>query len=200
MYRVYGMTDSGNCYKIKLLLSQLKLSFEWIEIDILKGETHTPAFLAMNPAGQVPVLEIKPGHYLAQSNAILYYLSEGTAFLPEDGLQRALILQWLFFEQYSHEPYIATSRFWLHILKKPDDYREQLKRNRERGHGALDVMEKHLQENNYFVTNHYTVADIGLYAYTHVAYEGGFELVNYPAIQGWLKRVAAQPLHVTMTK
>lgn len=199
MYKVYGMTDSGNCYKVKLLLTQLKLPFEWVEVDILKGETQTPTFLAMNPVGQVPLLEIKTGHYLAQSNAMLYYLSEGTPLLPEDKLQRALVLQWLFFEQYSHEPYIATSRFWLHILKEPENYRKQLEKNQERGYEALNIMEQHLQGNDFLVANYYTIADIGLYAYTHVANEGGFDLTNYPAIRSWLERVKAQPLHVTMT-
>ena len=199
MLKVYGNLMSGNCYKVKLLLTQLEMPFEWIDIDILKGESRTPDFLAKNPNGRIPVLEIEPGRFLSESNAILYYLSEGTDLLPKDHLQRSQVLQWLFFEQYSHEPYIATSRFLIHFLGKADEYKEELEKKREHGYAALDVMEKHLANHNYFVAERYTIADIALYAYTHVAHEGGFDLSKYQAIPAWLERVKSQPRHTTIT-
>ena len=199
MYRLYEFSPSGNCYKIRLLLNQLGIPFERIEIDITKGETANPEFLKKNPNGRVPVLEIKEDLYLCESNAILFYLADGTDFLPEDKLQRASVLQWMFFEQYDHEPNIATSRYWISILNKADEYHHELSKKREAGYEALGVMESHLAHQSYFVGNRYTIADITLYAYTHVAHEGGFDLSKFPAIQKWFKKVEEQPKHLKIT-
>lgn len=195
---MHGDRLSGNCYKVKLLLTQLDLPYEWVDVDMLKGETRTPEFLARNPNGRVPVLEIEPGLHLAESNAILCYLADGTPFLPDDRLQRAFVMQWLFFEQYSHEPYIATSRFWIRYLNKAEEYREQLAAKRPGGFAALGVMEGELSRRDWFAAGRYTIADIALYAYTHVAHEGGFDLDGFPAVRAWLRRVEAQPRHVPM--
>ncbi|MBD1896365.1 glutathione S-transferase family protein [Coleofasciculus sp. FACHB-129] len=200
MLKLYQFFSSGNCYKIRLLLTQLEIPFESIELNILKGETRTPEFLSKNPNGRIPVLETESGRFLAESNAILFYLSEGTDLLPNDRFERAKVLQWLFFEQYSHEPYLATSRFWISILGKVEEYKEALNQKREPGYAALTVMEKHLTNCNFFVGERYTIADIGLFAYTHVADEGGFDLTRFPAIQAWLERVKAQPQHITITQ
>lgn len=200
MLRLYDFLPSGNGYKVRLLLTQLGIPFERVELNILKGETRTPAFLAKNPNGRIPVLEIEPGKVLSESNAILFYLSEDTAFLPSDTWERSQVLQWLFFEQYSHEPYIATSRFWISILGQADEYRETIKQKREPGYAALTLMEKHLTHHTFLVGECYTIADIGLFAYTHVADEGGFELTRFPAIQAWVERVKAQPQHISITQ
>jgi glutathione S-transferase len=156
--------------------------------------------LAKNPNGRIPVLEIEPGKFLSESNAILFYLSEGTPFFPRDTWERSQVLQWLFFEQYSHEPYIATSRFWISILGQADNYREAINQKREPGYAALTLIEKHLTHHTFVVGERYTIADIGLFAYTHVADEGGFELRRFPAIQAWLERVKAQPQHISITQ
>lgn len=200
MLKLYGDRISGNCYKPALLLDQLGCSFEWVPVDILRGETRTPEFLAMNPNGRVPVLEVEPGRFLAESNAILVYLAEGTPFLPSDPFERAQVLQWLFFEQYSHEPYIATSRYWRSVLNQAERYRAELDAKRLGGYAALDVMEGVLSRRDWFVGGRYTVADIALYAYTHVADEGGFDLAAYPAIRAWLGRVEAQPGYKPMAE
>ncbi|MGD1910091.1 MAG: glutathione S-transferase family protein, partial [Rivularia sp. (in: cyanobacteria)] len=167
--RLYDFLPSGNGYKIRLLLTQIGMPFERIEINILEGETRSPEFLSKNPNGKIPVLEIGGSKYLAESNAILMYLSEGTEFLPYDRYLKAQVLQWLFFEQYSHEPFIATSRYWISILGKADEYQEALQEKRKGGYGALEVMENHLTEKTFFVGERYTIADIALFAYTHVA-------------------------------
>jgi glutathione S-transferase len=199
MLRLYDYLDSGNGYKVRLLLTQLGIPFTLIEIDILKGESRTPEFLRKNLNGRIPVLELENGQFLAESNAILFYLAEGSSFLPTDRYERAQVLQWMFFEQYSHEPNIATSRFWLKHLEVTDERRVALAQKRTLGYAALDVMEKHLADRSFFVGNRYTVADIALYAYTHVAHEGGFELSNYPHICAWLERVRMQPQHISIT-
>ena len=196
MVRVYGMAESGNCYKVKLLLSQLKQPFEWIETDVTRGATRTSEFLARNSNGQVPTLEVSPGVFLPESNAILGYLAEDTAYWRGDALERARALQWMFFEQYSHEPYIAVARFILLFAKKPDH--PLLAEKQKRGYQALGVMEQHLSSEPFFAGAHYSIADISLYAYTHVAHEGGFDLAPYPAIRSWLERVRAQPGYVGM--
>jgi len=198
MLRLYDFLPSGNGYKVRLLLSQLGIPFERIELNILKGETHTPEFLSKNPNGRIPVLETESGQFLPESNAILFYLSEGTEFLPDDRYLRAQVLQWLFFEQYSHEPFIATSRFWISILGKSEEYRDALAQKREPGYAALTVMEKHLTSHTFFVGERYTIADISLFAYTHVADEGGFDLTKFLAIQAWLERVKSQPRYVSI--
>lgn len=198
MYTVHGMAQSGNCYKIKLLLELLGESYQWCEIDILQGETRTSEFLAKNPCGKVPLLEIAPNQYLAESNAILVYLAENTPFWPQDKFEHAQVLQWMFFEQYSHEPYIAVARFIKKLLPANHPRLQEIPRLLERGYVALDVMEQHLATRNYFVGEKYTIADIALYAYTHVAADGGFELSRYPALGRWLQRVAAQRGHVVL--
>ncbi|GAB1538568.1 glutathione S-transferase family protein [Scytonema sp. NUACC21] len=198
--RLYDFLPSGNGYKIRLLLTQIGMPFERIEVNITKGESRTADFLSKNPNGKIPVLEVKPGKYLTESNAIMVYLSEGTEFLPYEPFLRAKVLQWLFFEQYSHEPYIATSRFWISILGKAKEYSATLEQKREPGYAALGIMEKHLSNHNFFVGERYTIADIGLFAYTHVAEEGGFNLSLFPAIQAWIERVKAQPGHISITE
>jgi glutathione S-transferase len=198
MYNVFGMSASGNCYKVKLLLEQLKLEYQWHEIDILKDETRTPEFLVMNPNGKVPVLQIGLDQYLAESNAILCYLAEGTSFWSADQLLKAKTLQWMFFEQYSHEPYIAVARFIQRFLPTDHPRQAELPRLRERGYQALGVLEQHLHSSAFFVGDRYSIADIALYAYTHVAVEGGFDLAPFPAIQAWMDRVQHQPGYFSM--
>lgn len=200
MFRLYDFLPSGNGYKIRLLLTQLDIPFERIEVDILKGESRTPEFLAKNPNGRIPTLEIAPGKFLAESNAILFYLAEGTPVLPDDRWARAQVLQWLFFEQYSHEPNIATSRFWLQHFDVTEERRKALDQKRELGYAALAVMEQHLSQATFFVADRYSIADIALYAYTHVADEGGFDVGRFPAIGAWLERVRTQPKHIPMTQ
>ena len=198
MFKLYDFLPSGNCYKVRLLLTQLGINFERIDVDILQGESRTPEFLSKNPNGRVPVLETDSGQFLAESSAILFYLSADTDLFPNDHFERAQVLQWLFFEQYSHEPFIATSRYWISILGKAEEYREALEQKREPGYAALDVMERHLTHHKFFVAERYTIADIALFAYTHVADEGGFALTQFPAIQAWIKRVQAQPRHISI--
>ena len=200
MLRLYDFLPSGNGYKVRLLLTQLGIPFERVEINILKGESRTREFLKKSANGRIPVLQLESGEFLAESNAILFYLSEDTEFLPTEKLLRAQVLQWLFFEQYSHEPNIATSRFWISELGKVDEYREALEQKRQAGYAALSVMEKHLTSRSFFVDQRYTIADIGLYAYTHVAHEGGFDLTKFPAIQAWLERVKSQPRYINITQ
>jgi glutathione S-transferase len=199
MLRLYDYLESGNGYKVRLLLHQLGIPFERVELDIVKGETRTKAFLAKNPNGRIPTLELEDGTCLPESNAILWYLAEGTAFLPEDRLERAQALSWMCFEQYSHEPNIATLRFWTHagLLAQRAAL---VPGKREAGVAALGVMEGHLAKRSFFAAERYTIADIALYAYTHVAEEGGFPLAPYPAIRAWLARVASQPRHIPITQ
>ncbi len=198
MYRVYGDVWSGNCYKVKLALTQLGLAFEWVPVDIMKSESRTPEFLAKNPNGRVPTLELEDGTCLAESNAILWYLAEGTPLVPAERLARAQTLQWMFFEQYSHEPNIATSRYIIRYLGNPPERRAALAARVEPGYAALGVMETHLAAHSWFAGDRYSIADIALYAYTHCAGEGGFDLARFPAIRAWLARVASQPAHTTM--
>ena len=199
-YRLYDYLPSGNGYKVRLVLRQLGLPYELVELDIKRGETRTPEFLAKNPNGRIPLLEI-PGHgYLAESHAIIGYLAEGSALVPADRLERARMWQWLCFEQYSLEPNIGTARFWIASLKKTEsELGEKLVEKRRSGHAALDVLERGLEGREFLVGNRYSLADIALYAYTHVAPEGGFSLEPYPAIRAWCARVAAQPGHVPIT-
>lgn len=198
--RLYDFLPSGNGYKIRLLLTQLGMPFEWVEVNITKNETRTPEFLSKNPNGKIPLLEIEPGKYLSESNAILVYLSEGTEFLPYDRYLRAQVLQWLFFEQYSHEPFIATSRYWISILGKAEEYREAIEQKREPGYAALKLMENHLKSHIFLVADRYTIADIALFAYTHVADEGGFDLTLFPSIQAWIERVKTQSRYISITQ
>ncbi len=199
MLTLYDYMDSGNGYKVRLLLAQTGTPYTLVERDILKGETRTADFLAKNPNGRIPTLQLADGAHLAESNAIMWYLAEGTPFAPADRITRAQTLQWMFFEQYSHEPYIAVARFWKHYLPSLTKLQEmELPERMKKGYAALDVMERHLAANEWFVGGRYGLADISLYGYTHVAHEGEFDLGNYPHINGWLKRVASQPGHVTI--
>ena len=195
---VYGMSSSGNCYKVRLLLEQLRTPYDWIEIDTRSGRTRSAEFLARNPNGRVPLLELAPGRYLAESGAILYCLADGTAFWPKDRIERAEALQWMFFEQYSHEPFIAVARYIRAFLPPDHARRQELPRLHERGAAALAVMERHLAQHRFFVAHTYSIADIALYAYTHAAGDGGFDLLAYPAIRDWIARIEAQPNFVRM--
>jgi glutathione S-transferase len=198
MLKLYQYAASGNCYKIRLLLNQLGIAYQRVPVDIHQGESRTPAFLAMNPVGKIPVLEISPGQYLPESNAIIYYLADGTDFLPQDRWERAQVMQWLFFEQFSHEPNIATVRYWISIAKIADKHQEAIAHKQALGYAALQVMEQHLTKHDYFVGNRYSIADISLYAYTHVAEEADFDLSKFPAILAWLDRIVSQPNYLTI--
>jgi glutathione S-transferase len=199
MMTLYDFMGSGNGYKVRLLLAQLGLSYKLVECDILKGQTRTPDFLAKNPNGRIPALQLEDGLHLAESDAILWYLAEGTRFAPADRLARAQTLQWMFFEQYSHEPFIATVRFWRHFFDKLTPLQElELPGRMEKGYAALGVMEHHLARHQYFVGERYGLADIALFAYTHVAGEGDFNLDNFPHVSAWLARVANQPGYVSI--
>lgn len=197
--RLYQMQDSGNCYKPRLLAHLLGLKLELVDIDILKGESRTADFLKKNPNGRTPTLELDDGQYLAESDAQLFYLAQGTSFWPDDTLARAQVLQWMFFEQYSHEPYIAVARFWKVIAPEcPPSMQSRFPEWHQKGYAALDVMEKHLASKHYFVADTYTIADIALYAYTHKAEDGDFDLGSYPNIRNWLARIASHPKHIDM--
>ena len=200
MIRLYGMTGSGNCWKPAVLLRQLGIGFEWIEVSILQGESRTPAFLALNPNGRVPLMELQPGQLLAESNAMLCHFAEGTRYLPPPGYSRSKVLEWMFFEQYSHEPYIATVRWWIHFLGKREEWREKIIEARKRGYAALGVMEQQLQKTPFLAGADYSIADIALYAYTHVADEGDYSLTDYPAVRAWLSRCQVQPGFEPMRK
>ena len=198
MFTVHGKSDSGNCYKVRLALEQLGLAYRWVEVDSTKGETQSAAFLAKNPNGKVPTLELEDGGFLPESNAILHYLAEGTPLLPKDRLGRARALQWMFFEQYSHEPYVAVARFICYYLPPDSPRRAELPRLQERGYKALAVMEQHLAREPFFAGGAYSIADIALFAYTHCAADGGFDLARTPAIVDWLARVRGQPRFVPL--
>ena len=198
MYKVYGDIYSGNCYKIKLLLAFLDVEHEWIAVDILKGETHTEEFKKKNPNTRIPLLELDDGTYLSESNAILNYLADGSDFLPQDRYARAQVLQWQFFEQYSHEPFIATARYINKYLGLPKEREAEYHGKQEGGHKALGIMEQRLKDHDWLVGDSISVADITLYAYTHVADEGGFDLAGYPAINEWFARIQSQAGYVGM--
>ena len=196
---LYENSLSGNCYKVRLLLAHLGLEFERREVDVVDRSTRPGLLGDLNPALRVPTLVLDDGRPLAESGAILWYFGEGTRFVPDDRYRRAQVLQWMFFEQYDHEPAIAVARFWLVLSGRPEDYAERLPARHAAGYRALDAMERHLAEREWLVGEGMTLADLALYAYTHVAGEGGFDLGPYPAIQAWLARVAAQPGHVAMS-
>ncbi len=200
MIRLYDALISGNAYKARLVLTQLGIPFERVELDILNGATRTPEFHRINPYGQVPTVVLEDGVVLTQSNAILCYFAEGTPLFPNDRLLRARVLQWLFFEQNNHETTVAEARFWVRFLGKAEEWHERLAEKHERGYRALDHMERRLAREPFLVGGRYTIADIALYAYTHVAEEGGFDLARFPAIRAWLARVAAEPGHIPITQ
>jgi glutathione S-transferase len=198
MITVYGFSPSGNCHKVKLLLGQIGRDYRWIETDSARGATRTPEYLAKNPNGKVPMIELDDGRVLVESNAILCWLADGTRFLPPDPWARAQALSWMFFEQYSHEPFVAVARFICGWTPADSPRRADLPKLRERGHAALTVMERHLAANAWFTGNDYGIADIALYAYTCVAPHGGIALDAYPALRAWLARVEATPGFVPM--
>ncbi len=191
--KLYGMTGSGNCWKPAALMKLLGIPFEWIEVSVVRGETRAPEFLAKNPNGKVPLLEPEAGRYLAESNAMLCYLAEGTPYLPADRWLRAKVFEWLFFEQYSHEPYIATVRMWVRYLGKQQEWRDKIAEAMDKGYAALGVMERQLAVTPYLAGESLTIADLALYAYTHVADQGGYDLARFPAIRRWLARTADRP-------
>jgi glutathione S-transferase len=197
---LHNMQMSGNCYKVRLTAKQLGIPITLKEYQLLSGKTRTPEFLALNPNGRVPLLEYEDGRVLAESDAIIFHLSEGSRLQPRDSWARAEMLSWMFFEQYSHEPYIAVARFWLKEAPK-----EELEKKRhlvpewhEKGNQALSVMETRLTNRDWFAGGQYSIADIALYGYTHAAEEGGFELARYPKVSAWLERVKAQSGHIPL--
>jgi glutathione S-transferase len=197
MLTLYSMRRSGNCYKVRLALAQLKIAYQLIEVDILKGDTRTPEFLAKNPSGHVPLLEVMPDRFLAESGAILWYIAGGTPLAPEDRIDRADALQWMFFEQHSVEPNLGAAHFWLTTVKGGRELQTHaLEDWTENGYQALGVMEKHLATHDFFAAGRYTIADIALYAYTHMANESAFDLTGFPSIRAWVKRVSEQPGYV----
>jgi glutathione S-transferase len=194
----YGDSISGNCYKLQLVCPELGLDYVWHEMDILARDTQTPNFLALTPNGKVPLMILEDGRVLPESNAILSYLADGTALAGSDRYAKANVLRWLFFEQYSHEPFIATSRFITKYLNSPPERQADLDAKQPGGHKALAVMEQQLSTLEFIANNEYSIADIALYAYTHVAHEGGFNLDGYPSVRKWLKRVEDRPQYVPM--
>jgi glutathione S-transferase len=194
MYRLYDYLPSGNGYKCRLVLKQLSIPYELVQLDIKAGATRTPEFLAKNPNGRIPLLEIPERGFLAESHAILHFLARGSRLAPEDRYENALMWQWLCFEQYNLEPNLGTARFWLASLKKTrEELGERLAEKLEKGHAALAVLERGLAGREFLVGERYSLADVALYAYTHVAPEGGFSLDDYPAIRAWIARVESQP-------
>ncbi|MGB5324597.1 MAG: glutathione S-transferase family protein [Pseudomonadales bacterium] len=198
MMRIYGDTQSGNCYKAKLLAALLNIDHEWVHVDILAGETRTAEFLQKNPNGKIPLLELSDGRHLSESNAILHYLAAGSDFLPVDKYLHAKVLEWQFFEQYSHEPYIAVARYISKYLGLPAERKAEYLSKQQGGHKALVVMEERLSTTPYLVGEAITIADISLYGYTHVAHEGGFDLSAYPGILSWIERISSRPGYVGM--
>lgn len=195
---IYGDIYSGNCYKVALLLHQLGKAYRWTHVDILRGESRSPEFLARSVQGKIPVLELDDGRCLAESNAILNYLAEGSDLLPDDPLARAEVLRWQFWEQNQHEGNVASARFVVRYLGDPPERATDLRRMQENGRAALSVMDRHLASNDYLAADRYTIADISLFAYTHVADEGGIALAPFAHVRAWLDRVAAQSGHVSM--
>ena len=193
---LYNSTVSGNCYKVRLLLAHLGIEYETAEVSVVDRSNRQEVLGTLNPALRVPTLVLDDGRPLAESNAILWYFGDGTEYVPIDQYERAQALQWQFFEQYQHEPSIAVVRFWLAYSGTPEQFADRIPERRAAGYVALDAMEKHLAQRAFLVGERYSIADISLYAYTHVAHEGGFDLDAYPAIERWLERVAAQPGHV----
>ena len=198
MLLLYDSPVSGNCYKVRLLLAHLGIAYERREVDVVDRSSRPELLGSLNPALRVPTLVLDDGRPVAESNAILWYFGDGTRFVPDDRYERAQVLQWQFFEQYDHEPSLAVVRFWLAYSGRPEAYADQVESRRAAGYRALDAMERHLSGRDWLVGNGMTLADISLYAYTHVAHEGGFDLGGYPAITAWLERVAAEPGHVTI--
>ena len=199
MPTVFGDIQSGNCYKVALLFSNLGIAHDWQETLVTRGDTSTEFFLELNPAGQIPVVRLDDGAILTQSNAILHHFARGTELVPELPLLQTRLLEWRFFEQYNHEPTIAVRRYIQKFLSMPANREDEYRKLESRGYEALHVLENHLSHYPYLVGENYSIADISLYAYTHVAGEGGFSLVEFGGILDWLERVEQQPGHVTMS-
>jgi glutathione S-transferase len=195
---LYNSPVSGNCYKVRLLLAHLGLEYETVDMSVVDRSRRPELLGDLNPALRVPTLVLDDGRPLAESNAILWYFGDGTRFVPEDPYARAQMLQWMFFEQYSHEPYIAVVRFWVAYSGSPEKFADRVPERMTGGYTALDAMERHLDGRTFLVGERYSIADISLYAYTHVAHEGGFDLAPYLSIRSWLDRVASQSRHVTI--
>jgi glutathione S-transferase len=195
---LYDSPVSGNCYKVRLLLAHLGLPYERRFMDVVDRSDREEVLGALSPSLRVPTLVLDDGRPLAESNAILWFFGEGTRFVPEDRYTRAQALQWMFFEQYEHEPALAVVRFWLAYSGRPDAFADRIEGRRAAGYRALGVMERHLRERAFMVADRFSIADISLYAYTHVAHEGGFELADFPAVRAWLERVASEPGHVAI--
>jgi glutathione S-transferase len=193
---LYNSQVSGNCYKVRLLFAHLGVDYERQDLSVVDRSNRSEVLGGLNPALRVPTLVLDDGRSLGESGAILWYFGEGTRFLPEDRYERAQVLQWMFFEQYDHEPALAVVRFWLAYSGRPEAFADRLEERQAAGYRALDAMERHLDGRQFFVGEALTLADIALYAYTHVAHEGGFDLEPYPAVRSWLDRVAAEPGHV----
>jgi len=193
---LYDSPVSGNCYKVRLLLAHLGIPYERRTMDVVDRSNRPEVLGGLNPALRVPTLVLDDGRPLAESGAILWYLGEGSRFVPDDSYERAQVLQWMFFEQYDHEPAIAVARFWLAYSGRAEDFADRLPERKAAGQRALAAMDDHLNGRNYLVGDRLTLADLALYAYTHVAHEGGFDLAPYPAIGDWLERVASEPGHV----
>jgi glutathione S-transferase len=200
MPTLYDFLPSGNGYKVRMLLRRLGIAYRYVETDILAGETRTPEFLALNPIGRIPLLVLDDGTPLAESNAILWYLAEGTGWLPATRLDRQAALRWMFFEQYEHEPRLAVRRFILHYLPETSPRQAELPALLTKGHAALAVLEQGLEGQDWLVGGRPSIADLSLYGYTHVADEGGYDLKGYPNIRAWLARIAAQPGHAPITE
>ncbi|WP_331611743.1 glutathione S-transferase family protein [Povalibacter sp.] len=200
MYRLYDYLPSGNGYKARLVLKQLRIDYQLVEVDIINGGSRTPEFLAKNPNGRIPVLEVPGKGFLPESHAIVSYLADGSELIPADAFERACMWQWMCFEQYHVEPNIGTVRFWVHFLRKTRaELGEKLIEKKKSGYAALDVLEETLRDREYLAGNRYSLADISLFAYTHVAHEGGFDLQPYPGVRAWCDRVASQPDWVPIT-
>jgi glutathione S-transferase len=195
---LYDSPISGNCYKVRLVLAQLGLEYERQTVDVLDRSDRPQLLGGLNPALRVPTLVLDDGRPLAESNAIIWYFGEGTRLVPDDAYERAQVLQWLFFEQYEHEPAIAVVRFLVVYSGRADELADFIAERRRMGYRALEAMERHLADRTYLVGERYTLADVALYAYTHVAEEGGFDLEPYPAVRAWVERVAAEPGYVAI--
>ena len=195
---LYNSPVSGNCYKVRLLLAHLGLPYETVDVSVVDRSNRPELLGDKNPALRVPTVVLDDSRPLAESNAILWYFGDGTEYVPDDPYERAQVLQWMFFEQYSHEPYIAVVRFWLAYSGEPERFADQVPARTKGGYAALDAMERHLEGRDFLVGGRYSIADIALYAYTHVAHEGDFDLTPYLAIRSWLDRVSGQPGHVTI--
>jgi glutathione S-transferase len=196
--RLYNSAVSGNCYKVRLLLAHLGLEYETVDVSVVDRSNRQELLGDLNPALRVPTLVLDDGRPLAESNAILWYFGDATQYVPEDPYERAQVLQWMFFEQYSHEPYLAVVRFWVAYSGTPERFADKIPARMKGGYAALEAMERHLDGRVFLVADRYSIADISLYAYTHVAHEGGFDLAPYTAVRSWLARVAAQPGHVAI--